>query len=161
MEVNLTDIKKSRSSGCTKYDIFMINIIYLMNKISFSKLFITMWCSACHWLMCWLQNCYFSRIYTAILIQIATFITISYRYGGSGPLWKMNVGLTRDNCQKNWWTNLLFINNYVNQDEMVSLSTYFLIMEFVFFRIYLELESCRDSSSANHITDRATTRVVT
>ncbi|XP_067000008.2 nose resistant to fluoxetine protein 6-like [Anabrus simplex] len=39
-------------------------------------------------------------------------------YGlSSGPLWKDKVGRERDNCQNNWWTNLLYINNYIHTDR--------------------------------------------
>lgn len=39
---------------------------------------------------------------------------------GSGPVWP-GLKIEVENCQKNWWTNILFINNYVKVDEMVSL----------------------------------------
>lgn len=37
-----------------------------------------------------------------------------------GPNWDMFVGEEYRNCRKNWWTNLLFINNYVDNNNMVS-----------------------------------------
>jgi len=38
---------------------------------------------------------------------------------GSGPLWNEWVGKNRDYCMANWWTNLLYVNNYMNVQEMV------------------------------------------
>nr|CAD7397972.1 unnamed protein product [Timema poppensis] len=39
----------------------------------------------------------------------------------SGPLWKNKVGRERDNCLKNWWTNALHINNYVQAEFPITL----------------------------------------
>jgi hypothetical protein len=39
---------------------------------------------------------------------------------GYGPFWKSMVGLQQQRCLTNWWTNLLYINNYVNVGDMVS-----------------------------------------
>jgi hypothetical protein len=47
------------------------------------------------------------------------YATLFYRLG-SGPRWDVVVGPERDYCQKNWWTNLLFVNNYVNEQHMVG-----------------------------------------
>jgi hypothetical protein len=40
---------------------------------------------------------------------------------GCGPLWQQWVGRNRDYCLANWWSNLLYINNYMNVPEMVRL----------------------------------------
>lgn len=37
-----------------------------------------------------------------------------------GPMWKQIAGRESDNCQTNWWTNVLFVNNYVNEEQPVS-----------------------------------------
>jgi hypothetical protein len=39
---------------------------------------------------------------------------------GSGPFWNATVGLEQRRCSTNWWTNLLYINNYINVGDMVS-----------------------------------------
>ena len=31
---------------------------------------------------------------------------------GTGPLWKLTMQESVDNCKKNWWQDLLFINNF-------------------------------------------------
>lgn len=38
---------------------------------------------------------------------------------GSGPLWDELVADDYRNCKKNWWTNVLFINNLVHPEEQV------------------------------------------
>lgn len=55
----------------------------------------------------------------ASLVIIFFYATLFYKLG-SGPRWVEVVRPERDYCQKNWWTNLLFINNYVNSHHMVS-----------------------------------------
>jgi peptidoglycan/LPS O-acetylase OafA/YrhL len=37
-----------------------------------------------------------------------------------GPIWPRIAETERYFCRKNWWTNMLFINNYVNANEPVS-----------------------------------------
>lgn len=39
---------------------------------------------------------------------------------GSGPLWLSRVSIEQQRCLHNWWTNLLYVNNYVNTDALVS-----------------------------------------
>lgn len=37
-----------------------------------------------------------------------------------GPIWDNIVGTEYYNCRKNWWLNLLYINNYVDIEHIVS-----------------------------------------
>ncbi|GFY53416.1 nose resistant to fluoxetine protein 6 [Trichonephila inaurata madagascariensis] len=37
---------------------------------------------------------------------------------GSGPIYYDTIGGFVDDCYKNWWINLLFINNFVNADHL-------------------------------------------
>lgn len=53
----------------------------------------------------------------AVLIS-ATLI----RYMGSGPKWNIIVTKFEGFCTENWWSALLFIQNYVNFDRMVYMS---------------------------------------
>jgi len=41
---------------------------------------------------------------------------------GSGPVWNFGMRTEALYCQENWWTNALFINNYVFAETMVSSS---------------------------------------
>lgn len=38
---------------------------------------------------------------------------------GSGPIWAELLGDERRNCRRNWWTNLLFVNNLYRTNEPV------------------------------------------
>lgn len=58
--------------------------------------------------------------YIAVILIFAFILP----YMGDGPLWKMIVYPEAEFCRKNWWTNLLFINNYVNSNEMVIIILY-------------------------------------
>lgn len=58
--------------------------------------------------------------YIAIILIFAFILP----YMGDGPLWKLIVYPEAEFCRKNWWTNLLFINNYVNSNEMVNIILY-------------------------------------
>lgn len=51
------------------------------------------------------------------------FLNSTWMYRlGSGPFWdKLNYS-ERQFCRKNWWINLLFMNNYLSGDEKVCLS---------------------------------------
>lgn len=43
-------------------------------------------------------------------------------HAGRGPFWENLVGKEYRRCRSNWWTNLLYINNYANKEEMVKFS---------------------------------------
>lgn len=73
----------------------------------------------------------FSYIFYAILYR---FIRLSPVYAfmiffdatwlirmNEGPGWKRIAESERYFCRKNWWTNLLYLNNYVNVPETVSI----------------------------------------
>lgn len=38
---------------------------------------------------------------------------------GNGPIWSARVGREAARCRENWWTNFLYINNYVNTNQLV------------------------------------------
>ncbi|PSN38653.1 hypothetical protein C0J52_21243 [Blattella germanica] len=57
------------------------------------------------------------RLTPGLSLMIFFYSTIFYKLG-SGPRWDLVVGPERDCCRKNWWTNLLFINNYVDEQNM-------------------------------------------
>lgn len=63
--------------------------------------------------------CY--RLTPSYAIVIMLYITVLYRLG-DGPLWNSKVGLERDRCIESWWTNLLYINNYVNTNSLVIIA---------------------------------------
>lgn len=40
------------------------------------------------------------------------------KYAADGPLWNQD-GIEGKVCQKSWWTNLLYVNNFVYLDDQV------------------------------------------
>lgn len=68
---------------------------------------------------------FYFRIFPVYGTLIVTYIFV-LPYLNSGPLWRMIVYRESERCQTNWWTNVLFINNYVHTDELVSANIYYL-----------------------------------
>ncbi|KAL0271282.1 UNVERIFIED_CONTAM: hypothetical protein PYX00_008422 [Menopon gallinae] len=48
---------------------------------------------------------------------------------GSGPLWKAEFKKHTDFCSENWWTNVLFLNNYVNTTRACNLNWWYIPAE--------------------------------
>ncbi|KAE9539481.1 hypothetical protein AGLY_004733 [Aphis glycines] len=72
------------------------------------------------------------RIYPMYITVIVIFAFI-LPYMGDGPLWKLIIYPEAEFCRKNWWTNLLFINNYVHSNEMCMVHTWYLACDMHFF----------------------------
>lgn len=71
---------------------------------------------------------------TPAMIGVICFITVMPALG-SGPYWKQEMTWQSEGCQKNWWMNLLYINNWVYPvDEMCGGMTWFIAAD---FQIYL------------------------
>lgn len=64
-------------------------------------------------------NFYLYRLTPVYAVIIFFFATLQYKMG-SGPLWEAFIGTDKSNCQKTWWLSLLYLNNYVETDKMVS-----------------------------------------
>lgn len=52
-----------------------------------------------------------------LMIAFHTFVLLHL---ADGPLWKKIAIQESNYCQQNWWSNLLFINNYIDADHPVS-----------------------------------------
>ncbi|XP_050093927.1 nose resistant to fluoxetine protein 6-like [Anopheles aquasalis] len=52
---------------------------------------------------------------------------------GDGPLWRKGVETGRTYCRENWWTNLLYINNYFKVEQPCMLHTWYLAADFHLF----------------------------
>lgn len=50
---------------------------------------------------------------------VVAFYIYVLPYLGEGPLWETIVLRESNRCRENWWTNLLYINNYVHTDNQV------------------------------------------
>lgn len=42
------------------------------------------------------------------------------KYLGSGPFFPTNGFESQENCETYWWTNLLYINNFIKSEKMVN-----------------------------------------
>lgn len=57
---------------------------------------------------------------------------------GNGPLYSRVADHVADKCTKNWWRNLLFINNYgIDTIDIVSLSLIHMLTVMKVTRAYL------------------------
>lgn len=61
--------------------------------------------------------------------MVLWFYASVYDKLGSGPLWQETIGIQRDGCQKLWWANLLYVNNYVQEP-----GTYVCLLGYTVFR---------------------------
>ena len=55
------------------------------------------------------------------LLAVTILLTTSLaRFGGSGPLFPHMVRFFSEQCERNWWSTLLYVQNYVHPHDMVS-----------------------------------------
>ncbi|CAN7991494.1 unnamed protein product, partial [Ixodes pacificus] len=52
---------------------------------------------------------------------------------GDGPFWTDIMGTEIELCERAWWSNLLFINNFWQSKEMCLVATWYLACNFQFF----------------------------
>lgn len=69
------------------------------------------------------------RLAPLLLFAILMHATWLYRVG-SGPLWDKVNFTERQFCRQNWWTNLLFIDNYVNVEKKCLIHGWYLAADF-------------------------------
>ncbi|XP_046394843.1 nose resistant to fluoxetine protein 6-like [Ischnura elegans] len=74
----------------------------------------------------------FVRLTPVYAVVVIFHATLFYKMG-SGPLWDSKVGLERDRCINSWWTNLLYINNYVMNDKTCMPQSWYLSCDMQFF----------------------------
>lgn len=65
------------------------------------------------------------RLTPAYLAIIALYATVLPRIG-SGPLWNQRMELEKNRCLNSWWTNLLYINNYVDTNQLCMFQSWYL-----------------------------------
>ena len=65
------------------------------------------------------------------------FVIGFYTKIGDGPLWVENgvVNSMKFNCEKSWWTNILFMTNFVNIDTGCINWTWYLANDMQFFLV--------------------------
>lgn len=59
----------------------------------------------------------FSRLTPPYMLVLMMLVAL-LRYMGDGPNWPQG-GTEFNSCSNTWWTNLLYINNFVRVKEMV------------------------------------------
>lgn len=71
---------------------------------------------------------YFHRFLrlTPLLAMGILLVTTLLNHVGDGPLWPKYTA-TQDNCVEYWWSALLYVQNYVNPTQMVSLYFVFVL----------------------------------
>ncbi|CAH1964853.1 unnamed protein product [Acanthoscelides obtectus] len=72
------------------------------------------------------------RLTPAYVVVIGLYATILPRLG-SGPFWESRIGLEQERCLSSWWTNLLYINNYVNTDKLCMFQAWYLAVDYHLF----------------------------
>ncbi|XP_019871049.2 O-acyltransferase like protein [Aethina tumida] len=55
----------------------------------------------------------------------------------NGPYWNKIIGTEYTNCRKNWWANLLYINNYIDNENMCMQQTWYLASDTQLFLVSL------------------------
>jgi peptidoglycan/LPS O-acetylase OafA/YrhL len=70
-----------------------------------------------------------------IYMILAVLLLVLYRYMGSGPFWYTGGY----DCEKYWWTYLLYINNIVDLEHMCNGYTWYMANDMQFFLISLGL----------------------
>lgn len=66
--------------------------------------------------------------YAFVIFFSATYITEL----GNGPLWKLSTEYEQSFCQQYWWTNLLYVNNYIYADTPCFQHAWFFAVDFQF-----------------------------
>lgn len=67
---------------------------------------------------------------TPLYMMVLAFFTTLLKYFGSGPHWSRTSDA---NCQANWWTNLLYINNIARSDAQCIGWSWYLSNDMQFF----------------------------
>ncbi|XP_053995244.1 nose resistant to fluoxetine protein 6-like isoform X2 [Hylaeus anthracinus] len=65
------------------------------------------------------------RLTPAYAMMIGFYATLFYKLG-TGPRWDQWVGENRNFCRENWWTNLLYVNNFVNLPRICMSQSWYL-----------------------------------
>ncbi|XP_011309808.1 nose resistant to fluoxetine protein 6 [Fopius arisanus] len=68
---------------------------------------------------------------------IIGFIALILPHLSTGPYWSHKIGLESEGCVENWWTNLLYINNYVKTDKMCMFQSWYVAVDYHLYIIAL------------------------
>lgn len=70
---------------------------------------------------------------TPVYMVVVAFYVYVLPHLGEGPLWESIVWRESNRCRDNWWTNLLYLNNYINTDQQCMIQAWYLACDFHFF----------------------------
>lgn len=76
---------------------------------------------------------------TPLLAVTTLFSTSVLQFFGNGPLWPDVVGFFAQQCKRNWWKTLLYIQNYASPDDIVSVRLAFPLEKRVGFCLFVYL----------------------
>ncbi|XP_072399998.1 nose resistant to fluoxetine protein 6-like isoform X2 [Diabrotica undecimpunctata] len=71
------------------------------------------------------------------LAAVLLFNVTWWRHFGSGPNWNRIVGQEYLNCRKNMWTNLMFLNNIIDAENMCTPTTWYVALDTQYFIMLL------------------------
>lgn len=64
----------------------------------------------------------FRRLTPPFAAMVLLQVTI-LPYMGNGPMWSSLADPAAEICRKNWWSGLLYVQNYVQPNSLVNIST--------------------------------------
>uniref|UniRef100_A0A8D8QJT9 Nose resistant to fluoxetine protein 6 n=1 Tax=Cacopsylla melanoneura TaxID=428564 RepID=A0A8D8QJT9_9HEMI len=70
---------------------------------------------------------------TPVYAFVIFFYIYMLPYMNDGPLWRDIIGRESSRCEKNWWSNLLYFNNYYHENEQCMVQSWYLSCDFHFF----------------------------
>ncbi|CAB3382226.1 Hypothetical predicted protein [Cloeon dipterum] len=74
------------------------------------------------------------RLTPVYMVVLGFYATVLAKIG-SGPLWQRKVGVEVERCVASWWANILYINNYVNTDQLCMFQSWYITCDFHLFII--------------------------
>ncbi|KRZ89071.1 Nose resistant to fluoxetine protein 6, partial [Trichinella sp. T8] len=69
---------------------------------------------------------------TPVYMAVLALHAVLTKYVSSGPLWDTE-GFDRESCAKSWWTNALYLNNFLNLDDECMTWTWYMANDMQFF----------------------------
>lgn len=56
-----------------------------------------------------------------VFVFVMMYVMHILPFTSDGPIWNAKIAVEVENCQNNWWRDVLLINNFVNADKQVNL----------------------------------------
>ncbi|XP_046748813.1 uncharacterized protein LOC124412735 [Diprion similis] len=72
---------------------------------------------------------------TPCIVVLILFTAFCLRHIGSGPVWEHLIGIMVDSCRENWWTNIVYLQNVINPQNMCLPHTWYLAADMQLFWI--------------------------